>query len=61
MLIIWSMLQIVERKNETVSYTSITFVPRPEDNGHILKCRAENPMLANATLEDFVVLNVLCK
>ncbi|XP_065222617.1 hemicentin-1-like isoform X2 [Planococcus citri] len=51
--------KIVERKNETVSYTSITFAPRPEDNGHLLKCRAENPMLTNATLEDFIMLNVL--
>lgn len=48
-----------ERKNETVSFTSIVFKPKPEDDGHILKCRAENLHLPNSSLEDFFVLNVL--
>lgn len=61
LLIVSMFLQTSERKNETVSYTSVTFKPKPEDDGHILKCRAENLLLSNASLEDFLLLNVLCK
>ena len=47
--------------NDTASRSSITIRPRPEDDGRVVKCRAENPVLANSTVEDSFMLNVLCE
>lgn len=44
--------------NLTVS--SLTFIPRPEDNGKVLACRAENPSLPNSSIRDQWVIKVNC-
>ncbi|XP_058808984.1 hemicentin-2-like [Phymastichus coffea] len=39
--------------------SSLTFSPQPEDNGKVLKCRGENPLLADYQLEDSFQMNVV--
>lgn len=47
--------------NETVALSSIRFFPKPKDDGRFLKCRGENPELAESVLEDSLLFNVVCK
>ncbi|CAH1995466.1 unnamed protein product [Acanthoscelides obtectus] len=51
--------KVVEDGNETVSESTITFVPVPEDDGSIFKCIGENPKLVGVGLEDSFKLNVV--
>jgi hypothetical protein len=53
--------QFEESENETVVTSTVTFSPRPDDDGHVLKCKAENPMISGSGLEDSLSLNVVCK
>ncbi|XKL59278.1 hypothetical protein PGB90_000294 [Kerria lacca] len=46
--------------NETVALSSIRFFPKPKDDGRFLKCRGENPELAESVLEDSLLFNVVC-
>ncbi len=39
----------------------LKFVPTIEDDGKYLTCRAENPAIADSTIEDKWLLNVECK
>ncbi|XP_021920840.1 carcinoembryonic antigen-related cell adhesion molecule 1-like [Zootermopsis nevadensis] len=49
-----------ESGNETVVMSTVTFSPKPDDDGHVLKCKAENPMVSGSGLEDSLSLNVVC-
>jgi len=53
--------QVMESGNASVVLSTLIFSPVPDDHGKILKCRGENPALADAYLEDFFKLNVVCK
>lgn len=48
-----------ESSNETVVMSTLTFIPEPDDDAHVLKCRAENPMISGSGLEDSLSLNVV--
>lgn len=51
----------MDSDNASVVLSTLIFSPVPDDHGKILKCRGENPALADAYLEDFFKLNVVCK
>nr|CAH7737718.1 unnamed protein product [Callosobruchus chinensis] len=51
--------KVIEEGNETLSESTITFVPVPEDDGSIFKCIGENPKLIGVGLEDSFKLNVV--
>lgn len=53
--------QIVQQINGSVSISTLTFRPIPDDDGTILKCEGSNPRLPNSALEDSLVLIVMCK
>ncbi|PSN31475.1 hypothetical protein C0J52_27148 [Blattella germanica] len=44
--------------NETMVMSTVTFSPSPDDDGHVLKCKGENPMISGSGLEDSLSLNV---
>jgi hypothetical protein len=48
-------------QNETVVMSTVTFFPTPDDDGHVLKCKAENPKISGSGMEDSLNLNVVCK
>lgn len=53
--------QVMDSGNASVVLSTLIFSPVPDDHSKILKCRGENPALADAYLEDFFKLNVVCK
>jgi hypothetical protein len=53
--------QFEESSNETVVTSMVTLVPEPDDDTHVLKCKAENPKISGSSLEDSLSLNVVCK
>ena len=42
------------------TFSTIQFVPTINDNGKVLSCRADHPVLPDSSLEDSWILNVLC-
>lgn len=51
--------QQTEDEGQTLSV--LKFIPSIEDDGKYLTCRAENPSIADSTIEDKWLLNVECK
>ncbi|XP_035226442.1 hemicentin-1-like, partial [Stegodyphus dumicola] len=47
---------VVEGSN--VSFSDLSIVPKPEDNGRILTCRSANPVLPKKAIEAIVNMNV---
>ncbi|XP_049786342.1 hemicentin-2-like [Schistocerca cancellata] len=45
--------------NETVVLSRLTFQPLPDDDGHVLRCHAENPRIPASGLEAQLHLNVV--
>ncbi|XP_062702021.1 uncharacterized protein LOC115257156 isoform X3 [Aedes albopictus] len=45
--------------NNSVVTSVLTFRPKPEDDGTILKCEGSNPRLQSFVLEDSVIMNVM--
>lgn len=43
-----------------ITYSSLTFVPGPDDGGQYLTCRAENHELPASVMEDTFKLDVQC-
>ncbi|KFM57434.1 Nephrin, partial [Stegodyphus mimosarum] len=41
-----------ETFSDNLTSSSLTFLPKAEDNGKILSCRAQNPALSNSAIED---------
>lgn len=54
-----SFSQFSERSNQTLSV--LTFTPTKEDEGELLTCRSENPLIAESGIEDGWLLVVHCK
>lgn len=54
-------VQITQHTNGSVSISTLTFRPIPDDDGTILKCEGSNPRLPNSALEDSLVFIVMCK
>lgn len=50
-----------ETFSDNLTSSSLTFLPKAEDNGKILSCRAQNPALSNSAIEDGWTLTVYCK
>ncbi|XP_063622419.1 neural cell adhesion molecule 2-like [Cydia splendana] len=46
--------------NDTTSVSRLTIVPQPEDDGAVMRCRADNAILRTA-LEDSFKMSVVCK
>ncbi|XP_042912994.1 protein turtle homolog B isoform X2 [Parasteatoda tepidariorum] len=47
-----------ETFSDNLTSTSLNFLPKAEDNGKILSCRAQNPSLSNSAIEDGWTLTV---
>ncbi|XP_054262781.1 synaptogenesis protein syg-2-like isoform X2 [Macrosteles quadrilineatus] len=45
--------------NETVVQSTVLFTTAPEDDGHILKCQANNPKMEGSGVEDAITLNIV--
>ncbi len=43
------------------SFSIVSFIPIPEFNGKDLICRSENVLMPNSTLEDKILLDILCE
>ncbi|TGZ45921.1 Turtle-like protein A [Temnothorax longispinosus] len=52
-------LDVMESGNASTVLSTLMFSPVPDDHDKILKCRGENPALADAYLEDSFKLNVV--
>lgn len=46
---------------ENVTTSEMTFVPTTDDNGKLITCRAENPLVPTMTVEAHWILEVVCK
>ena len=51
--------EVVTGGNATVS--TFSFIPFPEDHGHFVTCRAENPVIPGSVIEDVWKLEIHCK
>ncbi|XP_072159855.1 kin of IRRE-like protein 3 isoform X2 [Bemisia tabaci] len=51
--------EVREWGNETVTFSTLHFVPRPEDDAQILRCRAINKVVENSISEDHISLNIV--
>ncbi|KAJ8674361.1 hypothetical protein QAD02_005623 [Eretmocerus hayati] len=56
-----STVRVSESSNgdSSVVTSTLTFAPRPEEHGKVIKCRGENPALNSAYLEDSFHMNVV--
>ena len=52
--------QVIEKKKDIIKST-IYFTPHTVDNGKVLICRAENPLIVNSGIEDSWSITVYCK
>ncbi|GFS59668.1 uncharacterized protein TNIN_409781 [Trichonephila inaurata madagascariensis] len=51
----------VSREGGNVTFSTLLFTPKPEDNGKKLVCKSANPVLPKATIEDERILRVHCE
>ena len=55
-----SVTEEIDLTNDNRTLSTIKFLPTMNDNGKILSCRADHPVLPDSSLEDSWILNVLC-
>ncbi|KAH9368507.1 hypothetical protein HPB48_007254 [Haemaphysalis longicornis] len=46
---------------ENLTTSTVSFAPSTDDHGKYLSCRADNPLLSGAGLEDGWTLNIQCE
>nr|XP_027202323.1 uncharacterized protein LOC113796284 [Dermatophagoides pteronyssinus] len=56
-----SVTEEIDLTNDNRTLSTIKFLPTMNDNGKILSCRADHPVLPDSSLEDSWILNVLFK
>lgn len=53
--------QVTQSANETAIVSTLVFTPDPDDDGHTLRCIADNAYISGSAIDDVLTLDIVCK